>query len=88
MDYKAHTKYRFKQKFFKDLSDADYYAICEICRNKINYIEVASYKGATKMVISYNDNLMWCVLSKRRKIVKTVYPVSKEILNSLINSPE
>ena len=88
MDYKQHTKNRFKQRFFKDLSDADYYAICEICRNKINHIEVASYNKSTKMVISYNNNLMWCVISKKKKIVKTVYPVSKKIFDSLTNSPE
>ena len=86
MDYKEHTKNRFIERFNKKLSDKDYYKICDICRNDNNYIKKDTYKKATKMVIKYEDIYMWCVLSNKKKIVKTVYPIKKSIKRIIKNN--
>lgn len=86
MDYKRHTKERFKEKFLPiittkklkiidwvDLTDNDYKEICIICNNS------PLFKQAEKnrVLIKYNDTYLWCVLTKKKSVVKTIYPIDK-----------
>ena len=86
MDYKQHTKQRFVEKVLPsnkfhntgdkswlELSDDDYYKMCDISKN--NFI----FKDCNKnrVIIKYNDTFVWCVLSKKSKIIKTIYPIDK-----------
>jgi len=79
MNYKEHTKQRFKEKFrnnsIKELTDDDYYEICNLCRNKNILLEKKNKNGGKKMIINYNNVYMWCILSNKSKIVKTIYPI-------------
>lgn len=84
MDFKKHTQERYKERFNAELSDSEYMQICELCKSGKIYIEKPSAKKRSKkVVIVYREIFMWCVISKRRKIVKTVYPVSKKDLKSI-----
>jgi hypothetical protein len=85
MDYKEHTKIRFKERFNKELTEIDYYKICDICRNGFSYTKKDAYNKAIKMVIKYEDNYMWCILSNKKKIVKTLYPIKKSIKHKFID---
>jgi len=83
MDYKEHTKLRFKERFNKELSDDDYYKICDICKSSDVYFKQNTYKKAIKMIIKYDSNYIWCVVSHKKKIIKTVYPVQRRIKRKL-----
>jgi hypothetical protein len=75
MDYKAHTKKRYRERFHKELTDIDYYNLCEICRKDQCFEKKKANHKAVKMIIKYKDDYMWCVLSNKSKIVKTVFPI-------------
>lgn len=85
MDFKNHTKERFKERFGVELSDTEYLKICDICRSNDIYIKRYGSNNSLKVVIKYENQYIWCVISHKRKIVKTVYPVKKRIINKLIN---
>ena len=104
MDYREHTKQRFKEKFvpintscilnkkvrkfWKDkintqwleLTDDDYDNLCNICRNEPLLIQVEK----SRVMIRYNQMYMWCVLTKKKKVVKTIYPTGKSDYNKYI----
>jgi hypothetical protein len=95
MEYKLHTQQRFTEKFipifkkskinneWSEMTDEDYFKLCEICRNKPLYIQ----PGKSRVIARYNDTTMWCVLTKKTKIVKTIYPVDRaDIRKFLVNS--
>jgi hypothetical protein len=63
MDYKAHTKKRYRERFRKELTDIDYYNLCEICRKDQCFEKKKANHKAVKMIIKYKDDYMWCVLS-------------------------
>jgi hypothetical protein len=47
--------------------------MCDMCKN--NYILFISKEN--KVMIKYKCTFMWCILSKKSKIIKTIYPVKK-----------
>ena len=102
MDYREHTKQRFKEKFvpinlqsnkkvrkfWKDkinkqwleLTDDDYDNLCNICRNEPLLIQ----GERSRVLVQYNQTYMWCVMTKKRKIVKTIYPIDKGDYNKYL----
>lgn len=101
MDYKKHTKERFTEKFlpiikskriknfWKDknnkqwleLTDDDYDNLCNICRNEPLLIQ----SEKSRVLIQYNQMYMWCVVTKKSKIVKTIYPTDRSDLRKYLN---
>jgi len=86
MDYKKHTKQRFVEKVLPsnkfhntgdeswlELSDDDYYKMCDISNNSFIFKD----SNKNRVIIKYNDTFVWCVLSKKSKIIKTIYPIDK-----------
>ena len=86
MDYREHTKQRFKERFLNksisELSDEDYDNICVICRNTDAFLKANNQhrKSSVKKLIFYKEIRMCCIVSKKRKIVKTIYTVNKRLL--------
>ena len=98
MDYRKHTKQRFEErllpiikskkinKFWKDyinkqwlcFDDADYDNICDISNN--DYV----FKENQKVIIKYKEMFMWVVLSKKSKIVKTIFPISRSDMRKYV----
>ena len=90
MDYRKHTKERFLERFvpmfkskkvkykdqrdFKELTDADYDTMCELCGTSATF-KIPSYKKGSKVIIEYKGINFWCVISHKSKIIKTIYPV-------------
>ena len=87
MDFKKHTQERYKQRFLRELSDSDYEKMCEMCKNGNTLFEKISPKKerrrSHKMIILFNDIYTWVVVSKRKKIIKTVYPMRAKDLKLL-----
>ena len=93
MDYKKHTKDRFREKFLPiikskkiknfwkdktnkswvDLTDDDYEEMCIICNNSPLFKQVEK----NRVLIKYNNTYLWCVLTKKKSVIKTIYPISK-----------
>ncbi len=99
MDYRAHTKQRFREKFapiinkkiknfWKDkinkqwleLTDDDYENLCNICRNEPLLIQ----SEKSRVLIRYNQVYLWCVMTKKKKVVKTIYPIRKSDYNKYL----
>lgn len=65
-NYRHHTKFRYKGRFFKELTDQDYEELCFYCRQ---------YKIINdRVTIVYNNDKITCVISRNKKMVKTVFP--------------
>lgn len=102
MDYKSHTKQRFAQKFlptiksrrskkfWKDsinknwieLTDDDYVNLCLLSNNKPLFIDQLK----NRVIVSYKGMFLWCVLSKKSKIIKTIYPISRSDKRNKLSS--
>ena len=102
MDYKEHTKQRFKEKifpinyskkiknFWKDktnkqwleLTDDDYYNLCVVCRNEPLFTQ----QEKKRVLVKYNGTYMWCVMTKKSKIVKTIYPIDRSDYNKYVKN--
>ena len=96
MDYREHTKQRFKEKFvpinlrksWKDkinkqwleLTDDDYDNLCNICRNEPLLIQVER----SRVLIQYNQMYIWCIMTKKKKVVITIYPIDKGDYNKYL----
>ena len=98
--YRAHTKQRFKEKFvpinlnkkiknfwrdkyskqWLELTDDDYDNLCNICRNEPLHVQIEK----SRVLIQYNQTYMWCVVTKKKKVVKTIYPIRKSDYNKYI----
>jgi len=97
MDYKQHTKDRFierfvtmnkskKRKFWRErsnknwneLTDTDYKNLCELCNTN------PLHKQLDKVIVRYNNTYMWCVLTRKKKVVKTIYPITKSHYNKFL----
>ena len=89
VDYKKHTQERFLERFNKILSDEDYYKLCEIGKDDTQgYLLEQVKRGAKRKIVVYNDVMMWCVFSGKKRILKTLYMVPNKIvkkLNSIYN---
>lgn len=72
MDYKKHTKDRFKERFGQNMSDTEYFELTEIARLNPNKVKVSN--KASKVIVNFKGNDITCILSYKKKIVKTVYP--------------
>lgn len=92
-DYKEHVKRKFKERFvpivstkniknfWKDktkkewieFTDDDYNNICNICNTNPLLIQ----KEKSRVLIRYNETYMWCAMTKKSKIVKTIYPIDR-----------
>lgn len=95
MDYKKHTKDRFIEKFSKtykckkigltELSDENYYELCSIANDEklVLYEDPIKKKKSKRKIIFYKNILMWCVVSHKKKIIKTIYPVRKKDFNKI-----
>ena len=97
MDYKKHTQERFLERFMyynhrvtekrpemKYLTDDDYYNMCEICKNNSNVLyQEQKHNKATLKVIQYKGRNFSCIISNKKKIIKTIYPVDKKILERI-----
>jgi hypothetical protein len=77
MDYKQHTKQRFVERILSstwlELSDDDYYKMCDISNNSFIFKD----SNKNRVIIKYNDTFIWCVISKKSKIIKTIYPIDR-----------
>lgn len=78
-----HTKERFIERFDIKLTDEGYIKLCELCKDK-NAIKIPTKSGCEKVIINFMGILVCCVTSKRRKIVKTVFPVKNKIFKKFI----
>ena len=97
MDYFKHTQKRFFERFknswsFKksgmiDLTIEDYHKMCEICKDdsKVLLQENLKKRGCRKLIY-YNGISMWCVISHKSKIIKTVYPVKNKFRKIVQNT--
>lgn len=75
MSYRQHTKFRYKGRFFKELTNQDYDELCFYCRQ---------YKAIEdKVTIVYNNDKITCVISKEKKLIKTVYPKKNTKLSQI-----
>jgi hypothetical protein len=91
MDYRKHTKERFYQKFLPiikskkknfwkgktsnnwvEFTDDDYLNLIEVSKTPIHI-----HKEKSRVLVRYKDTLMWCVLTKKKKVVKTIYPICR-----------
>ena len=102
MNYKEHTKQRFNEKFiplfknkkknnfwknkinqnWSELTNEDYHNLCKISLNEPLYKELSK----NRVIIKYNNTFMWCVLTKKSKIVKTIYPIDKSDFKKYLNN--
>jgi hypothetical protein len=102
MDYRTHTKQRFKEKFvpinlqpnrrkrkfwrdkcnkqWLELTDDDYDNLCNICRNEPLLIQ----GERSRVLVQYNQMYMWCIMTKKKKVVKTIYPINKGDYNKFL----
>jgi hypothetical protein len=61
-------------------TDNDYTNLCEIANS--NFL----FKTKCKVIIQYNDIYMWCILTKKRKFIKTIYPVDRSDIRKYLFS--
>jgi hypothetical protein len=97
MDYKQHTKDRFIERFvpmnkskqrkfwrernnknWTELTDTDYLNLCELCNTN------PLHKQLDKVIVRYNNTYIWCVLTRKKKVVKTIYPITKGHYNRFL----
>ncbi len=86
MDYKKHTQQRFIERFIPiikrkktggsiidwlELTDDDYSNLCRISLENPLFIHTEK----RRVIVKYRNTFMWCCLSKKGKIVKTIYPI-------------
>lgn len=73
-------------KSISELSDEDYDNICIICRNTDSFLRTKNSHNnySVRKIIFYKEIHMCCVISKKSKIVKTIYPVKRRLLKKLI----
>jgi len=99
MNYKKHTKERFREKFLPyfnnlftktnknrhkswvDLTDNDYEEMCIICNNSPLLKQVEK----NRVLIKYNNTYIWCVLTKKKSVIKTIYPIDKSDFRKYLN---
>ena len=100
MNYKEHTRQRFEEKFIPiikgkkkkfwehitssywlEFTDGDYNNLCEVSLNDPLYREPTK----NRVLVKYKNIFMWCVLSKKSKIVKTIYPIDRSDFRKYLN---
>ena len=96
MDYKKHTKDRFAERFINVpeckkagltyITDEDYYKMCELASSDdYGFLKKITNRGGYKKVIFYIGIPMWCAVSKKKKIIRTVYPIRKRDFRKIKN---
>ena len=89
MDYKRHTQERYKERFIRyhnilpEISDEDYYIMCIIGRDDNQGYFLKNKNKSKKKIIFYNNIPFCCIITRKSKVVKTIYPVKKSILKKL-----
>lgn len=91
--YNRHIKQRFTERFqtlnvcisneLTHLRDIDVKEISEIALNTDGYLARKGKKNTIKKVIFFNGLSMWTVIDPKKKILKTIYPISKKELKIL-----
>lgn len=87
--YRNHCQERFNEKFFKKgndtLSEEEYMVLCEKCKKENSLYEVYGRgKNIVKKVIVFKDRYIFCVYDKKNNIIRTLYPVPKNIKKIII----
>ena len=86
MDYNKHCKEKFIERFGKnneewlELTDSDYENLINEC--KTNPLLIEPLKN--RIVIYYKKTYMFCILSKKSKIIKTIYPLNKKYYRKIV----
>jgi len=84
MDYKKHTQERFFEKLKVIITDDEYNNLCEICNKDENIIiQIPNRNRSYKKIIKFNNNFICCIVSHKKKIIKTIYPISTRRMNKL-----
>lgn len=82
MDYKLHTQERYLERYKEILTDDNYFELCEICRKQESWLSNTQVKrGASRILIMYNNHKVTCIVSRKKKIVKTVLHLTKKDKN-------
>lgn len=96
MDYKKHTKDRFAERFQNvssckkvgiiDITDEDYFKMCELASDDSKgFLKKITNRGGYKKIIFYNGIPMWCAVSEKKKIIRTVYPIKNSDFRKIKN---
>lgn len=101
--FKIHTQNRFKEKVLpsyqakrlklSELTDDDYFLLCELCKNDNTYPALAvrnntndmHRKNIMRKIVNFKGCLIWCVFHKKNYFVRTVFPLKKKELKTLRN---
>jgi len=86
--HQEHTLKRFEEKFpgRSPLKNEDYVKLCNICQKEeeenVLFKQTSRHK-TYKMIVLYKNIQLWCVFSKKRNVILTVYPTRKKDIKKI-----
>jgi hypothetical protein len=65
-----------------EITDEDYSNICKMCLEN----PLFSQPERRRVIIKYRNTFMWCAMTKKSKIVKTIYPIDRADVRKYLNN--